>query len=365
MIYKYIHAIIVFMFIVANSTFFISAKKILVTGGAGFIGSHVSQQLLQRGDFVVIVDNLNDAYDLSIKRYNLSVVEQYNTHNRLKFYEIDICDREKMEALFENERPDIICHLAARAGVRTSIQDPYEYVRTNSIGTINVFEMARKFGVKHLVCASSSTVYGARNEGSFSENDLVDKQSSPYGATKRAGELLAYVYYYLYGMSITNLRFFSVYGPRCRIDMAPFIFMDALYNDKTINVYGDGSVIRDFTYIDDIVDGIIRSIDTPLGYQIINIGRGEPIVLADFIAIMENIVGRTASINYSAEFSGDVPRTHANITKAQALIGYNPSISVCEGLSKMYAWYKNEYLLISSHKKRNTYCAFNTCDCFV
>src|SRR5690606_28731426 len=285
-----------FSLFIMFSSFFISAKKIILTGGAGFIGSHVAQYLLKRGDSVVIIDNFNDGYDLRVKRCNISMVEKSDTGNLLKIYEVDICDTENMEIIFDIERPDVICHLAARAEVRASINNSYEYLRTNIIGTGKVFEMARKFGVKHIVCASSSTVYGIREDGPFNEQDLVDHQSSPYGATKRAGELLAYVYHHLYGISITNLRFFSVYGPRGRIDMAPFIFMDAVYRNKTIMMYGNGSIIRDFTYVEDIVNGIIKSIDTPLGYQILNLGRGEPLSLADFIHTIEEIIGKSARI---------------------------------------------------------------------
>jgi len=342
----------IYVLLVLLSNSFIFSKKILLTGGAGFIGSHVAQALLRRGDSVVIVDNFNDAYDISIKQYNISMVQQSDYHHRLTIYPVDICDKEKMENIFLVEQPDTICHLAARAGVRTSMQNPHEYFRSNNMGTLMIFELARQFNVKHIVCASSSSVYGARHDGSFTETDVVDKQLSTYGVTKRCGELLAYVYHLFYGMSITNLRFFSVYGPRGRMDMAPFIFMDAIYHNNTIVVYGDGSMIRDFTYVDDIVDGVLRSIDTPLGYQILNIGRGEPIVLADFINIMENIVGKRADIQYAAQIASDVPLTHANITKAQELIGYQPQTSVIAGLKKMYDWYKNEFITLSTYLKR-------------
>lgn len=354
----------VFYALIVSSTFFMSAKKILLTGGAGFIGSHVAQYLLQRGDSVVIVDNLNDAYSLSIKKYNLSQVEKSDINNQLRIYIADICDVFAMEHIFNEERPDIICHLAARAGVRASIQDPYEYLRSNVTGTVTMFEMAQKFGIKHVVAASSSSVYGVRSDGPFSEDDEVDYQSSPYGATKRSGELLAYVYHHLYGLSVTNLRFFTVYGPRGRMDMAPFIFMDAIYHDQVITVYGDGTVVRDFTYVADIVDGIVKSIDTPAGYQIFNIGRGEPIILADFIHIMENVVGKTANVYYAPGFAGDVPRTHADIEKAKLAIGYQPSTSVYIGLKNMYEWYKNEYLMIAEQKKRVGSMASHVC-CFV
>jgi UDP-glucuronate 4-epimerase len=271
-------------------------------------------------------------------------------HDRLAMYKIDICDQALMRYVFDQEKPDVICHLAARAGVRFSTEDPQEYFRTNVMGTLTVLEMARQFDIKHVVCASSSSVYGERENGPFFETDAVEKQSSLYGTTKRTGELLTYAYHHLFGISITNLRFFTVYGPRARVDMAPFIFMDAIYHDLPITVYGDGSAIRDFTYVDDIVDGVIKSIDTSDGYQILNLGRGEPILLTDFIALMEQVVGKKAGIEYGDNFAGDVSMTHASIEKAQSLIGYDPHVSVASGLAFMYEWYKNEYLLLADAK---------------
>ncbi|HEX4069033.1 MAG TPA: NAD-dependent epimerase/dehydratase family protein, partial [Candidatus Babeliales bacterium] len=199
---------------------------------------------------------------------------------------------------------------------------------------------------------SSSSVYGVREDGPFCESDSVDKQSSPYGMTKRAGELLAYVYHHLFNISITNLRFFTVYGPRGRTDMAPFIFMDAIYHHRPITVYGDGSAIRDFTFVDDIVQGIIKAIDNPLGYEIINIGCGNPIVLNDFVAIIEDILQKKASIEYVSTFSGDVPKTHAAIQKAQKLFNYIPYTSLRNGLEKMFEWYTKEYLLLVDNAYR-------------
>lgn len=329
------------------------AKKILLTGGAGFIGSHVAQKLLERGDVVVLVDNINDAYDHRIKEYNLSLVAATDTNNNLSIHKIDICNIKAIEALCAVEKPDVICHLAARAGVRTSIEDPHEYFRTNNNGTLVLFEAARKCGIKHLVTASSSSVYGVREDGPFRETDKVDKQSHPYGMTKRAGELLAYVYHHLFGISVTNLRFFTVYGARGRTDMAPFIFMDAIYHNRPITVYGDGSAIRDFTYIEDIVQGVINAVDMPVGYEIVNIGRGEPIVLNDFIATLESVMQQKADIKYVSVFSGDVPKTHAAIEKAQKLFNYMPQTSLRHGLEKMYEWYQNEYLLIAGNRSVN------------
>ncbi len=207
--------------------------------------------------------------------------------------------------------------------------------------------------MQHIVCASSSSVYGVREDGPFCETDAVEKQSSPYGMTKRAGELLAYVYYHLFGISITNLRFFTVYGPRGRTDMAPFIFMDAIHSHRPITVYGDGSAIRDFTYVDDIVQGIINAIDIPLGYQIVNIGRGEPIVLNDFVATVEAVVQEKANVEYASSFSGDVPKTHASIEKIQKIFNYVPQTSLRCGLEKMYEWYMNEYASIVGDRSKN------------
>jgi UDP-glucuronate 4-epimerase len=326
-------------------------KKILLTGGAGFIGSHVAQKLLERGDYVIIVDNINDAYDSRIKEYNLSLVATSNVTDKLSIHKIDICDIDAIDALCCAEKPDIICHIAARAGVRTSIENPHEYFRTNNNGTLVLFEAAHKYNIKHMVIASSSSVYGVRENGPFRETDSVDKQSHPYGMTKRAGELLSYVYHYLFGISVTNLRFFTVYGPRGRTDMAPFIFMDAIHNSRPITVYGDGSAIRDFTYIDDIVQGIISAIDTPVGYEIVNIGRGEPIVLNDFITTLEDVIQQKADITYISVFAGDVPKTHAAIEKAQHLFNYKPQISLRHGLEEMYEWYKNEYIPLIGHKR--------------
>jgi len=341
------------------------AKKILLTGGAGFIGSHVAQQLLERGDSVIIIDNMNDGYHKTIKEHNCSLLFNTDKNNNLLFYAIDICDSEAMEIICMQEQPDVICHLAARAGVRQSINDPHEYFRSNNNGTLSIFEVARKCGVPHIVSASSSSVYGVRENGPFRETDPVDKQSSPYGMTKRCGELLAYVYHHLFGISITSLRFFTVYGPRGRIDMAPFIFMDAIDHAIPITVFGDGNAIRDFTYIDDIVDGIIKAIDTPLGYEIINLGRGEPVVLRDFITIIENIIDRKAIIEYVSSFAGDVPQTHADIEKAKNLLGYVPQTSLLAGIEKMYTWYKNEYSLMDNNTIKRSFLSqvyvFDSC----
>ncbi len=319
-------------------------RTILLTGGAGFIGSHVAQALLKRGDTVILIDNFNNAYPKHLKENNIKHVQEDNRNNSLYIYGVDLRDYGVMNSIFERHKPDTICHLAARAGVRPSLEMPEEYITSNIVGTMNMFELANIHGVKHISYASSSSVYGNCTEGPFVENFDTSRPVSHYAMTKCTAELLAYTFYHIYGIHSTGLRFFTVYGPRGRVDMAPFIFMDALYHDKAISVFGDGSSVRDFTYVADIVDGVIRSLDYPSGYQVINLGRGEPIVLKDFIAIMEEVVGKKAIINHVQMSVADVFLTHANIDKARILLGYDPKVSVKKGLQNMYAWYVREYL---------------------
>jgi len=314
-------------------------KTVVVTGGAGFIGSNVTLELLKRGDKVVIIDSINNYYDEELKHKNIADVTQVGTNETLHIYTTNICDKEGLNTIFEKEQPDVICHLAARAGVRSSIKNPTLYLETNIIGTLNLFEMARKHGINHVVVASSSSVYGDRREVPFQEDQPTDKQSSPYAMSKKSVELLAHTYHHLHGISFTCLRFFTVYGPRGRVDMAPFIFLNAIHQGKTIKLCGDGSIVRDFTYVGDITDGVIRAIDTPLGYEILNLGRGEPITLNEFIATIEKIVNKKAKIQHVPVFSADVSITHANIFKARELLGYNPKMSVEDGMRCMYEWY--------------------------
>mmetsp|Transcript_2709 Transcript_2709/g.4052 ORF Transcript_2709/g.4052 Transcript_2709/m.4052 type:complete len:369 (+) Transcript_2709:180-1286(+) len=319
-------------------------KVVLVTGGAGFIGSAVAEALLSRGDDVVIVDEINDYYDTSIKRMNLfNLIEKYG-EERCKVYEGDICDVPFIEKVFKNEEPRWICHMAARAGVRPSIQDPFIYIHSNIEGTTRLFELAHKYHCKSFAFASSSSVYGGSSKNLFSEKDVVDFPVSPYAASKKSCELIAYTYHHLYKLNISGLRFFTVYGPRGRPDMAPYKFIKAVCNDSEIQQYGDGSTSRDYTYISDIVDGVIRSLDRPLGYQIYNLGRGEPTHLSHFINLVEKNVGKKANIRICPEQPGDVPRTCADISKARKLLGYDPKVSFEEGISLTVQWYKKEIM---------------------
>ncbi len=319
-------------------------ERVILTGGAGFIGSHVAEALLERGDSVIIIDNMNNYYSPKIKQYNLEIVKRKAPEGKLVIYYADVCDQEKLFYIFTREQPSIICHLAARAGVRPSLEDPELYIKTNVLGTLNMLEMARKFKIKNFVCASSSSVYGYTDKIPFEEHQCTDTPVSPYAATKRAGELLTYVYHYIYRIPCTNLRFFTVYGPRGRPDMAPFMFLEALYHNREIVQYGNGESMRDFTYIDDVVQGVLKAIDTVLPYENFNIGRGQPVRLKEFIATLTEVTGKQAMIKILPHVPGDVSATHANIEKAQRMLGYQPQITLKEGLSRFYAWYTKEYI---------------------
>ena len=317
-------------------------KTVLVTGGGGFIGSHVADMLMERGDNVIICDEMNDYYDVSLKQSNLEYLHsKYGA--RCVFYKGDICDKDFITDIFTRESPTHICHLAARAGVRASILDPYIYVHSNIEGTTRLLDLARQFGIANFVYASSSSVYGNSVKDLLTEEDAVAKPVSPYAATKKACELLAYTYYHLYGLNTTGLRFFTVYGPRGRPDMAPFKFIDRVFNNVPIQQYGDGSTSRDYTFITDIAEGVVAAIDTPLGYEVINLGNGRPYLLKDFISLVEKSVGQKAVIQVMPEQPGDVDRTCADISKARALLGYSPKVTFEEGIRKTAEWYKNAH----------------------
>jgi len=319
-----------------------TGKTVLVTGGAGFIGSHVADRLMDRGDNVVICDEMNDYYDTRMKQANLEFLHSKHG-SKCVFYKGDICDKEFITDLFTREKPTHVCHLAARAGVRASILDPYIYVHSNIEGTTRLLDLARQFACQNFVYASSSSVYGNCDKDVLSEEDAVAKPVSPYAATKKACELLAYTFHHLYGLNTTGLRFFTVYGPRGRPDMAPFKFIDRVFNNLPIQQYGDGSTSRDYTFISDITSGVVAAIDTPLGYEVINLGNGRPYLLKDFISLVETCVGKQAVIQVLPEQPGDVDRTCADITKARTLIGYNPQVSFEEGIRLTSEWYRAEY----------------------
>ena len=313
--------------------------RVLVTGAAGFIGSWVSQRLLERGDEVVGVDNFNDFYDPAIKEANAREVEAAGD-GRFTLVRADlVTDDAAMDAAMDGI--DAICHLAAWAGVRPSIQKPLIYAETNVTGTMKLLERARAYGVKPFVFASSSSVYGARKMVPFAEDDRVDDPVSPYAATKKAGELIGYTFHHLHDINFIGLRFFTVYGPRQRPEMAIHLFTRKILDGEPISVHGDGTSSRDYTFIDDIVTGVVASIDracTTPGYRIYNLGASDTTTLAELVALVEKACGKTAIIERKPDQPGDVPRTFADVSRAKAELGYDPQIKVGEGIPKFVEW---------------------------
>lgn len=323
--------------------------SILVTGSAGFIGSHVVKYLCEhrKDSFIVGLDNLNDYYDPDLKRDRICWTE----HPRYRFYEMALEDREAIQDLFQTHRPEIVIHLAAQPGVRYSLQNPYAYIDSNIVGFINILEACRHYGVRHLIYASSSSVYGANRKMPFSEKDRVDHPVSLYAATKKSNELMAHTYSHLFGIPTTGLRFFTVYGPWGRPDMAYFSFARDIVAGRTIKVFNHGRMKRDFTYIDDIVEGIVRLMDRPptatndtsAPYKIYNIGNNKPVALMDFIATLERHLGVEAKKEYLPMQPGDVHETYADISELQQDVGFRPSTSLEEGLGKFVRWFKDYY----------------------
>ena len=312
--------------------------KILVTGAAGFIGSKLAAVLLGRGEDVVGVDNFDEATDAGLKQARVS-------HFGLEIQPLDITDKPALDALFARERFDTVVHLAAQAGVRYSTTHPYECLQNNVTGFLNVLEACRNYGVGHLVFASSSSVYGADAQTPFSEGERADKPVSLYAATKRADELMAHAYSQLYGLRATSLRFFTVYGPWGRPDMAPMLFARAILAGEPIEVFNGGEMLRDFTYIDDVVEGIVRVIETSFAapYAIYNIGAGRPVKLMDFISELELALGRPAVKHFLPMQPGDVPTTYADASALERDFGFTPKITLREGLRKFAEWYKEYY----------------------
>ena len=320
--------------------------KVLVTGVAGFIGADLTSRLLAAGHQVVGVDNFNDYYTPELKRDRIvKVIGKHPTHN-FKLLEGDVHDRPLMKDMFAKESFDTVVHLAAQAGVRYSLENPDSYIDSNLVGFGAILEGCRHSGVKHLVYASSSSVYGANKNFPFKETDRVDNPVSLYAATKKANELMAHSYSHLYGLACTGLRFFTVYGPWGRPDMAPFRFAERMLKGEPIPVYNNGEMIRDFTYIDDISEGVLRvtTSDTPAGrYEVYNIGRGQQVPLMDFIAAMSDSLGVEADINFMPMQDGDVPRTMADTSALKRDYGYSPRVSVEEGVERFAQWYKSYY----------------------
>jgi UDP-glucuronate 4-epimerase len=330
---------------------------ILVTGAAGFIGYHVTRRLLDRGDTVVGIDNLNEYYDVSLKRERLKRLE----HANFSFRKLDIGNVEEMAAFFAESRPKRVVHLAAQAGVRYSITDPHVYAESNLRGFLNILEGCRRNGIEHLVFASTSSVYGANTRQPFSEHDSADHPVSLYAATKKANELMAHSYAHLFSLPVTGLRFFTVYGPWGRPDMALFKFTKGILAGEPIPVFNGGRMVRDFTYIDDIADGIVGVLDKPAQpdpdwdsnhpdparsyapYRIFNIGNSQPVELLRYIKVLEECLGVTAKLDLLPMQPGDVPSTMADVTELEQAIGFRPRTTVEEGVSRFVEWYRAYY----------------------
>ena len=337
--------------------------KILVTGAAGFIGMHVAERLLARGDQVVGLDNLNDYYDVTLKEARLA---RLSGQPGFRFVRLDVADQAGMAKLFEQDGYEGVVHLAAQAGVRYSLQNPQAYVAANLAGFVNVLEGCRRSGeggkeVKHLVFASSSSVYGGNTRLPFSEHDNVDHPVSLYAATKKSNELMAHSYSHLFGLPVTGLRFFTVYGPWGRPDMALFIFTKAILEGRSIDVFNHGRMLRDFTYIDDIAEGVVRVLDKPAipdpdfdpaapdpavsnaPYRIFNVGNHQPVELMTYIETLERALGRSAKKNFLPLQAGDVRGTSADTSALRAWTGFAPSITVADGVGRFVAWYRGYY----------------------
>jgi UDP-glucuronate 4-epimerase len=307
-----------------------------VTGAAGFIGSHVAERLLRRGDTVVGLDNFNDYYSPRRKEANAGVLAVYPAFT---MYRADLRDEGAVLSIVDRGNFDVIVHLAAMAGVRSSIERAPLYTDVNIRGTVNLLEAARLFEVPHVVFASTSSAYGRTERLPFVEDDPLGRPLASYPATKIAGELLGYTYHNLFDLSFTALRFFSVYGPRGRPDMMPFIIVDRIVRDVVFQLYNAGDMRRDWTYIDDIVSGVVAAVDRPLGYARINLGRGEPVLMADFVRLVEELVGKKARMETPPAPPSEPPITYADINLARELLDYDPRISVEEGMERFWRWY--------------------------
>jgi UDP-glucuronate 4-epimerase len=332
--------------------------KILLTGSAGFIGMTAALRLLARGDEVVGLDNLNDYYDVNLKESRL---KRLTVHPGFKFVKLDVADRPGMETLFATEKFDRVIHLAAQAGVRYSLQNPHAYIESNILGFTNVLEGCRHHKVQHLVYASSSSVYGGNMKMPFAESDSVDHPVSLYAATKKSNELMAHTYSHLFGLPTTGLRFFTVYGPWGRPDMAYFKFTKAILEGRTIDVYNDGNMQRDFTYIDDIVEGVLRIAEQPAAadlsfdahhpdpatsnapYRVLNIGNHQPVALMEFVRTIEHALGKKAEIRFLPMQDGDVVATYADVSRLTNLVDFIPKTPISTGIQNFVTWYTSYY----------------------
>ncbi|PYV90861.1 MAG: epimerase [Acidobacteria bacterium] len=314
--------------------------KILLTGGAGFIGSHLAERLIQQGHRLVLVDDLNDFYSPETKRRNLKEIK---ANASFEFVQADICDQAAIEKVFEQYRPEVIIHLAARAGVRPSLEQPFLYERVNVHGTLVLLDLARLYGVRKFVFASSSSIYGITSKTPFSENESDPNPISPYGVTKLAGEKLCYVYSHVHHLPTICLRFFTVYGPRQRPDLAIHKFAKLIEQGQEISVFGDGTSFRDYTYIDDTVDGILATLELQVPFEIFNLGNSNPVSLTEMIRLLEKHLGKKAQLQFKESQPGDMPFTCADLSKAKQRLGYRPKVPFETGLSRFVAWFQQNH----------------------
>jgi len=312
-------------------------RTILVTGSAGFIGFHTIKRLLELGNRIIGIDNFNDYYDVNLKLARNKILEE---NNNFKLYKTDLTDFKDLKKVFEENKLDVVMHFAAQPGIRLALKNPFQYDRYNNLAPLNILELMKDFKVKKLVFASSSSVYGGNTRVPFSEEDRVDKPVSMYAATKKYNELLVHAYHKLYGIKAVGLRFFTVYGPYGRPDMAPYKFTDLISKGKTIDVYNHGKMSRDFTYISDIVDGIVSAWEKDFDFEIFNIGNSKTVELNYFIECIEKELGKKANKNMMPLQKGDMLKTFADITKSKKQLGYNPKVSIEEGIKKTVEWYK-------------------------
>ncbi|HEY4641407.1 MAG TPA: NAD-dependent epimerase [Thermoanaerobaculia bacterium] len=336
---------------------------IFVTGAAGFIGFHVSKRLLERGEDVLGIDNINDYYDPALKHARLDILRKFE---RFQFVRADIADRAAIDDLFARHKPKRVVHLAAQAGVRYSLTNPHAYTESNITGFLNILEGCRHHVVEHLVYASSSSVYGANTKQPFSEHDNIDHPVSLYAATKKANELMAHTYAHLFGLASTGLRFFTVYGPWGRPDMALFRFTRGILAGEPIPVFNEGNMVRDFTYIDDIVEGVVRVLDTRAEpdpawtgddpdparsyapYRVFNIGNNRPVLLLDYIAALEAALGRKAELDLLPMQPGDVVSTRADVAELEKAVDFRPATTIAEGIARFVTWYKDYFQVPST-----------------
>ena len=316
--------------------------NILLTGGAGFIGSHLAERLVRDGNHLLVVDDLNDFYSPAVKRNNLEAIRQTGS---FEFVEVDICDRERLETLFSRFHPESVIHLAARAGVRPSLEQPLLYERVNVFGTVLLLELSRKYAARQFVFASSSSIYGTTSKTPFSEEEANPYPISPYGVTKLAGEKLCYCYAQLYKFPAVCLRFFTVYGPRQRPDLAIHKFASLIEQGQEIPLFGDGNSLRDYTYIEDIIEGIVAALQLKSSFEIFNLGNSHPISLLEMVKLLETKMRKSAKIRFLDNQPGDMPFTHADLAKAKRLLGFVPKVPFETGIEQFVEWFRKTRII--------------------